>query len=196
MFYFIVFWEQNPGARVPKSSFNLLVHQDLKLPVSTRSSDLDSRFSKPKSPSQLFLSRQLNAKEHWMTRQKQKTLETWTNWVLKTWKSSLEKKITNIFFYIHRAVTKISSCRLNTTSRWGIKWLAIFLILFFFYLKVAGGLEVLSSRRKSLAPRISMTALYSLLEKISSNDLFLKKNNNNHSHVEQMHQLTTLACTI
>ena len=31
----------------------------------------------------------------------------------------------NKFFLIDRVVTKISSCQVNTTSRWGIKWLGI-----------------------------------------------------------------------
>ena len=52
-----------------------------------------------------------------------------------------------------RVVTEISSCRVNTTSRRGIKRLGIFLaVLFFFYfpIKVAGG-HSLSSRGKSPA---------------------------------------------
>ena len=53
----------------------------------------------------------------------------------------------------YRVVTKISSCRVNTTSRRGIKRLGISLVLFFFYspIKVAGG-HSLNSRGKSPAP--------------------------------------------
>ena len=52
-----------------------------------------------------------------------------------------------------RVVTKISSCRVNTTSRRGIKQLGFLLVLFFFCfpIKVAGG-HTHSSRVKSLAP--------------------------------------------
>ena len=38
--------------------------------------------------------------------------------------------------------------------------------------------------------------LYSPLERISGNDLFLKKHNNNHSHIHWMHGPTELVCTI
>ena len=64
------------------------------------------------------------------------------------------KKNIYIYIYISRAVTKISSSHINTTSRWGIKQLYGFLlVLFFFYLpmKVLGG-HILSSRGKSPAP--------------------------------------------
>ena len=51
-----------------------------------------------------------------------------------------------------RVVTKISSCRVNTTSRRGIKQVGIFLVIFFFYfpMKVARG-QNHSRRGKSLA---------------------------------------------
>ena len=54
---------------------------------------------------------------------------------------------------IGRAVTKISICRVNTTSRQGIKQLGICFgsIFFYFPIKVARG-HVLSSRGKSSAP--------------------------------------------
>ena len=52
-----------------------------------------------------------------------------------------------------RVVTKISSCRVNTTSRRGIKRLGISFgsIFVLFPIKVAGG-HSLSSRGKSAAP--------------------------------------------
>ena len=52
-----------------------------------------------------------------------------------------------------RVVTKISSCRVNTTSRWESNREGFLLILFFFYfpIKVARG-HSLSSRGKSPAP--------------------------------------------
>ena len=62
--------------------------------------------------------------------------------------------------YYTRVVTNISSYRVNTTSRRGIKRLGIFLVLFFFYfpIKVAGG-HSLSSRGKIPGPRLLMTTL-------------------------------------
>ena len=50
-------------------------------------------------------------------------------------------------------VTKFSSCWVNTTSRWGIKWLGISFgpVFLLFPIEVAGG-HSLSSRGKSAAP--------------------------------------------
>ena len=70
---------------------------------------------------------------------------------IKSWTGSFERACLESNGYeIHqnakwrcqvRDVTKISICLVNTTSRWGIKQLGIFLVLFFFYfpMKVAGG---------------------------------------------------------
>ena len=59
----------------------------------------------------------------------------------------------NEHYIINRVVTKISSCRVNTTSRRGIKRLGISFgsIFFHFPIKVAG-VHSLSSRGKSPAP--------------------------------------------
>ena len=67
--------------------------------------------------------------------------------------AQLKKDNTNNHHIPSRAVTKISSCWVNTTSRPGIKQLGFLLVLFFFYfpMKVAGD-NVLSSRGISPAP--------------------------------------------
>ena len=54
---------------------------------------------------------------------------------------------------VSRVVTKVSSCRVNTTSRRGIKRLGISFgsIFFYFPIKVAGG-HSLCSQGKSPAP--------------------------------------------
>ena len=53
----------------------------------------------------------------------------------------------------HRVVTKISSCRVNITSRWGIKQLGISFgsIFVYFPMKVARG-HIHNSKGKSPAP--------------------------------------------
>ena len=59
-------------------------------------------------------------------------------------------------------ITKISSCQVNTTSRWGIKQLGISfgsIVLLFSYEQSWG--RILSNREKSPAPNSLMTALIS-----------------------------------
>ena len=64
---------------------------------------------------------------------------------------------------MYRVVTKISSCRVNTTSRRGIKQLRVSFGSFFFYfpLKVARG-HIHSSRGKSPAPASSWQLWYNM----------------------------------
>ena len=59
----------------------------------------------------------------------------------------------NFTLMMGRVVTKILSCRVNTTSRRGIKWLGLCFgsIFLHFPIKVAGG-HSLSSRGKYPAP--------------------------------------------
>ena len=84
-----------------------------------------------------------------------KTMAIFVNYTRK----SFFKKLTTTLVStqaLPRAVTKISSCQVNTTSRLGREsngW-GFLLVLFFFYfpMKVAGG-HVQSSQGKSLAPR-------------------------------------------
>ena len=60
--------------------------------------------------------------------------------------------------HVHRqsaytVATTISSCQVNTASRWGIKQLGFRLVLFFFYFPMkAAGSHVHSTRGKSLVP--------------------------------------------
>ena len=62
--------------------------------------------------------------------------------------------------YMHRDVIKISSCRVNTTSRRGIKQLQIsFGSIFLLFPVKAGGSHVHSSQRNP-GPRLLMTALH------------------------------------
>ena len=145
---------------MPKSSFNLLVHQDDPVDsvciLSWQSRpdpwNLITPFLTAKSPSQLPCHTGLRGIE-WQGKSR-RILEAWTNRVSKRGKSSLEFHETSIS-YAYRGVTEISTCWLNTTSRCGIKKLGVSLVLFFFYfpLKVARG-HILSRRGKSLAPAL------------------------------------------
>ena len=63
----------------------------------------------------------------------------------------------------NRDVTKISSCRVNKATRWGIKQLGFLLVLFFFSfpMKVGRG-HIHSSPGENPGPRLSMTALHNI----------------------------------
>ena len=52
------------------------------------------------------------------------------------------------------------------------------------------------NRELSLEFRVTNLFLYSPHERISRNDLFLEKRNNNHSHVQRTQRPIALACTI